>query len=266
MAKVLFLQDVWIEYYGLMQLSGLLKRHGHTTEVLFASEESSLKSIKEKKPDLIAYSCMTIQWNWLKSMSSFLKKNGISTPQAVGGIHSTMYPDMTINHDGVDIICRGEGDYAILELCDALDKKSDYSSIKNLWVKQDGKIKKNGVRPKLSSTQLDALPFPDRDLYSKYSYFDDYPFVTFVGSRGCPFKCSFCEVPTIASLYESQKSTIYQNVDTFIDEIEDVKNKGLLKGKLVMFTDSTFNSHKKWFMEFCQKYKERINMVMQSSS
>ena len=83
MAKVLFLQDVWIEYYGLMQLSGLLKRHGHTTEVLFASEESSLKSIKEKKPDLIAYSCMTIQWNWLKSMSSFLKKNGISTPQAV---------------------------------------------------------------------------------------------------------------------------------------------------------------------------------------
>ena len=260
MAKVLFLQDVWIEYYGLMQLSGLLKRHGHTTEVLFASEESSLKSIKEKKPDLIAYSCMTIQWNWLKSMSSFLKKNGISTPQAVGGIHSTMYPDMTINHDGVDIICRGEGDYAILELCDALDKKSDYSSIKNLWVKQDGKIKKNGVRPKLSSTQLDALPFPDRDLYSKYSYFDDYPFVTFVGSRGCPFKCSFCEVPTIASLYESQKSTIYQNVDSFIDEIEDVKNKGLLKGKLVMFTDSTFNSHKKWFMEFCQKYKERINI------
>jgi radical SAM superfamily enzyme YgiQ (UPF0313 family) len=260
MAKVLFLQDVWIEYYGLMQLSGLLKRHGHTAEILFASEESSLKSIKEKKPDLIAYSCMTIQWNWLKSMSSFLKKNGISTPQAVGGIHSTMYPDVTINHDGVDIICRGEGDYAILELCDALDKKSDYSSIKNLWVKQDGKIKKNGVRPKLSSTQLDALPFPDRDLYSKYSYFDDYPFVTFVGSRGCPFKCSFCEVPTIARLYESQKSTIYQNVDSFIDEIEDVKNKGLLKGKLVMFTDSTFNSHKKWFMEFCQKYKERINI------
>ena len=155
MAKVLFLQDVWIEYYGLMQLSGLLKRHGHTTEVLFASEENSLASIKENKPDLIAYSCMSIQWNWLKSMSSFLKKNGVTTPQAVGGIHSTMYPDMTINHDGVDIICRGEGDYAMLELCDAIDKQNDFSSIKNLWVKQnDGQIKKNGVRPKLSSAEV----------------------------------------------------------------------------------------------------------------
>ena len=52
------------------------------------------------------------------------------------------------------------------------------------------------------------------------------------------------------------KTTIYQNVDAFIDEIEDVKKKGLLKGKLVMFTDSTFNSHRKWFLEFCEKVKK----------
>ena len=130
MAKVLFLQDVWIEYYGLMQLSGLLKRHGHEIDILFASEENTLKEIEKLKPDLIAYSCMSIQWNWVKSMSSFLKKNGIKIPQAVGGIHSTMYPDMTINHEGVDIICRGEGDYAILELCNALEKRIDYSNIK----------------------------------------------------------------------------------------------------------------------------------------
>ncbi len=47
MARVLFLQDVWIEYYGLMQLSGLLKRHGHTTDILFDSEENSLDYIKK---------------------------------------------------------------------------------------------------------------------------------------------------------------------------------------------------------------------------
>ena len=39
MAKVLFLQDVWIEYYGVMQLSALLKRNGHSTDILFAGEE-----------------------------------------------------------------------------------------------------------------------------------------------------------------------------------------------------------------------------------
>ena len=141
MAKVLFLQDVWIEYYGLMQLSSLLKKHGHKTDILFASEENTLEAVKRSKPDLIAYSLMSIQWNWLKSMTTYLKKNGINTPQLVGGIHPTMYPDVTINHDGVDIICKGEGDFAMLELCNALDKKVDYSSIKNLWVKKDNEIR-----------------------------------------------------------------------------------------------------------------------------
>ena len=260
MAKVLFLQDVWIEYYGVMQLSALLKKNDHKTDILFASEKDTVEEIKKIKPDLIAYSCMSIQWNWLKSMSTFLKKNGIQCLQVVGGIHPTMYPDLTIAHDSIDIVCRAEGDYAILELCDAIDKKIDYSNIKNLWVKNSNGIKKNDVRAKLTPHELSTLPFPDRNLYSKYDYFQNYPFVTFVGSRGCPFKCSFCEVPSIAGLYSSQKSTIYQNVDSFIDEIEDTKNKGLLKNKLLMFTDSTFNSHKKWFLEFCSKYKERINL------
>jgi hypothetical protein len=74
MAKVLFLQDVWIEYYGVMQLSALLKKNGHSTNILFASEENAVQEIKKIKPDLIAYSCMSIQWNWLKSMTTFLKK------------------------------------------------------------------------------------------------------------------------------------------------------------------------------------------------
>ena len=56
---------------------------------------------------------------------------------------------------------------------------------------KDKEIVKNLTRPKLSAEELSKLPFPDRELYSKYDYFHDYPFVTFVGSRGCPFKCSF---------------------------------------------------------------------------
>ena len=132
MAKVLFLQDIWIEYYGIMQLSALLKKNGHSTDILFASEEKAVEVIKKTKPDLIAYSCMSIQWHWLKAMSTFLKKNGIQCLQAVGGIHSTMYPDLTIGHEAIDIICKGEGDYAMLDLCNAIDQKADYSSIKNL--------------------------------------------------------------------------------------------------------------------------------------
>ena len=145
MAKVLFLQDVWIEYYGVMQLSSQLKKHGHDTDILFASNLDSAEEIKKIKPDLIAYSCMSIQWNWLKKISTYLKENGIDTPQVVGGIHASMYPEMTIKHDGIDIVCKGEGDYPMLDLCNAIDQKTDYSSIKNLWVKKGENITKKSL-------------------------------------------------------------------------------------------------------------------------
>ena len=49
MAKVLFLQDLWIEYYGVMQLSGMLKKHGHSVDILFDSQQNTLNEIKETK-------------------------------------------------------------------------------------------------------------------------------------------------------------------------------------------------------------------------
>ena len=50
MAKVLFLQDLWIEYYGAMQISGVLKKHGHSTNILFDNEENTVEEIKKSKP------------------------------------------------------------------------------------------------------------------------------------------------------------------------------------------------------------------------
>ena len=69
---------------------------------------------------------MSMQWDWAKSMSVFLKQNGIQSPQIVGGIHSTMTPELTIEHEGIDMICKGEGEFALLDLCNAIHKKIDY--------------------------------------------------------------------------------------------------------------------------------------------
>ena len=43
MAKVVFLQNLWIEYYGVMQLSAVLKKHGHETDILFDNKEIVLE-------------------------------------------------------------------------------------------------------------------------------------------------------------------------------------------------------------------------------
>ena len=82
-----------------------------------------------------------------------------SVPIVRGGVDTTVNPEWAMEH--ADIICVGEGEYAALELTEALEGKRDLYSIQNLWVRRDGEIIKNPIRPLIQD--LDSLPFPNFD-------------------------------------------------------------------------------------------------------
>jgi radical SAM superfamily enzyme YgiQ (UPF0313 family) len=71
-----------------------------------------------------------------------------------------------ISSPGIDIICRGEGELAMLELVDAMELGRDVTKIRNLHAR-NGTIHRNEIRPPVP---LDELPFPDRELYYKYRF------------------------------------------------------------------------------------------------
>jgi anaerobic magnesium-protoporphyrin IX monomethyl ester cyclase len=259
MAKILWPQNWFIEFYGVMSISAVLKKHGHESEILFGSKEEIVESIRRINPTCIAFSCMSIQWKWAKEVSTFIKQSGIETPIIVGGIHASMFPEDAISHPDIDVVCINEGEIPMLEFVQALESGQDYSTIDNLWVRKPEKIIKNCARPKMTSDELTDSPFADRALYKKYDHFVKYPFEIFVGSRGCPFKCTFCEVPEINTMYGG-KSVYYVDPERLVDEIEEAKGQGLLDGKTVLFTDSTFNSNKKWFLRFLDEYRRRLSI------
>src|SRR5437764_15048154 len=103
------------------------------------------------------------------------------------------------------MICVGEGEGPLLDLCDALSTGKDHTTIRNLWVKgHAGEIIKNPLR---EAVKLDALPMPD------YSLFNDERFYFPLGGkmlrmgsvethRGCPYQCSFCNSPGQVNLYK----------------------------------------------------------------
>src|SRR4029079_8030402 len=64
----------------------------------------------------------------------------------MGGPHPTHFPEGIQTH-GLDIICRGEGEDATVELCDALAAGKDHRFIADLWGQHDGRIYKNTPRP-----------------------------------------------------------------------------------------------------------------------
>jgi len=259
MAKVLWVQNIWVEYMGVMSISAQLKRCGHESEIIFGKKEEVAEYIKNSQPCTIAFSLMSVQWSWAKEVTSFLKENGIKVPIFVGGVHPSLFPSETMSHHGIDVCCLGEGEYPMLEFLEAIEEDKDYSHIPNLWVRKNGAVLKNATRPKMCSWEVDDLDHADRNIYKKYEYFRKYPFELFLGSRGCPFKCAFCEIPLLNEMYGGKK-VVYRDPIKFVDEIAAVKDRGALGDKLIMFSDSTFNSNKTWFLRFLREYRQRVNL------
>ena len=70
----------------------------------------------------------------LSELKDFKRKNDI--PVIAGGVFCTFAPDLCIKSPLVDMVCVGEGEEAITDLCRRIEKGQDYSNVTNLWVKK----------------------------------------------------------------------------------------------------------------------------------
>ena len=258
MARIVFVQNLWFEFMGPMYLSAALKNAGHECRLVITETGRDLPpNIITEQADIFAFSVMTGMQNWALDMSRWLKSRFPDCLVIFGGPHATFFPDI-INRDGVDIICRGEGEEALVELADAVASRLDYSRIANLWVKQtDGSICRNDVRS--LNPQLDSLPLPDRSLYAPYQELWHNPVQTFISSRGCPYNCTFCFNHQMVELYRGKGRYVrHRSPGQVIAEIEQLRQ--VKKIKRVYFADDTFALDKAWLQEFLPVYGTRIGL------
>lgn len=259
--KVLFIQNNGIqESIGIANLSGILKANGHETDLLLVSHTPDLiDAIKTYDPGLIAFSALTGVHHSLEKLAFFIKQH-MNVPIIVGGPHPTYSPEMILG-PGIDIICRGEGELAMLELADTMQQDGDVSRIRNLHVKtKNGAVHKNEIRP---AVPLDELPFPDRELYYKYGFLRDMPMKRFISSMGCPYPCTFCHEPVIRDLYKSEAKSEYvrrKSVPRAVAEIKYIADRYPLNH--VHFSDDLFfirNSYA-WLEEFADLYPREVGI------
>jgi anaerobic magnesium-protoporphyrin IX monomethyl ester cyclase len=259
--KVLFIQNNGIqESIGVANLSGILKANGHETDLLLVSHTPDLiGAVRKYQPGLIAFSALTGVHHSIQRLALQIKQ-ALNIPILVGGPHPTYSPEM-INQPAIDIICRGEGEHAILELADAMDAGKDVTRIRNLHVKtRNGTIHMNDMRP---AVPLDALPVPDRELYYKYGFLRDMPMKRFISSMGCPYPCTFCHEPVIRSLYKQETKSDYlrrKSVRRTVDEIKHIADRYPLKH--VHFSDDLFfiRNNYKWLEEFAEVYPREVGI------
>ena len=225
------------------------------------------KKVQEFKPDLIGVSCVEDTWPQGRTLIEAVRD--YPAPVIVGGVLATLAPEHPIAHPDVDMICVGEGEYAIIELATALMKGEDPSTIRNLWVKKDGGIVKNPMRAPVA---MDEVPFGDFDLFERERFFRPMqgkvvrmaPIET---DRGCPYKCRFCEAPSLVGLYKEATGHYYFRRKSWAkvkDEIDlYIEKYGV---EYLYFNAETFLAmSEKEFQEFIRMYENvRLPFWMQT--
>lgn len=257
MAKVIFLQQVWFPSQAVTQLSAELKRAGHQTQVAIGMTEEELwKQIKRYNPSIIAVPIITSYRKFMLSVTKKIRKEGCKAKIVLGGYDASFSPEVIEEFKEADVLCRGEGDEALVELANAIDKNEDYSRIKNLWVRMpNGEIIQNELRP---FSDVNKKAWDDRDIYRNYhQFFKDLEFEVIMVGRGCPWKCTYCYNHTYAKMYKVGNSQYVQlrNPQNVIDEILGIKRK-YKKIKNIFFNDSDLTCNKDWILEFCKLFNE----------
>jgi radical SAM superfamily enzyme YgiQ (UPF0313 family) len=216
--------------------------------------EAYLKGKIEKfKPDLIGFSIMSFDYNQALKMARFVKRH-YDIKIIFGGVHAILMPEETIKNREVDMVCTCEGEYVLKDL---LDKKLDCKKVMGVWYKKENSeiVKNQNLR---LIENLDGLPFPDFEDYDLKKYFlINNNHLPIMGSRGCPYNCTYCSNHAIRKKLEGKYVRI-RSVDSLIQEIElRIKQYYSLGMRFLFFYDDTFILDKKFVLEFCKKFKEK---------
>ena len=149
-------------------------------------------------PDLIALSTTEDMWllgvRILEEIEQYITKHKV--PVIAGGVFPTFAPGLVIKHRLVDMVCVGEGENTMIDLCEHLDKGETYNNVTNLWIKHnDGKISKNSISKPFDINDtpiIDISLFEEQRLYRPMAgkWYKMMPVETI---RGCPYKCTFCK-------------------------------------------------------------------------
>jgi len=254
--KIALIQRGWYESIGLMSLAALVKQHGHQVEAFIGSGEKDIAAtILRYRPDIACFTCTTGEHIWAIAVGRELKRRG-SIFTIFGGPHPTFFPDL-IEEEGVDCVCRGEGEYPLLDLVQAFARGEGMTLIPNLYFKSPQGVL--GNEPRALIGDLDSLPFPAREIYDKYRPLQENPTKHFVVSRGCPFQCSYCYNHLWKRIYAGKGPFLrFKSPEYALRELEDTRRR--YKLGTVYFEDDVFIARKIWVKEFLHGYRSRINL------
>lgn len=256
--RVLFvIKQVDYEPLGLLYLSSVLRQAGHEVRLSVAAAEDPAKVAREWQPEVVGYSVFTGSGPFYRDLNLRVKVAVPSVISVFGGPHPTFFPEY-IHEPGVDAVCVGEGEEAMLDLVTAVEAGWPIAGIPNWWVKCGDHIEQSAVRP--LQENLDLLPLPDRELlFGVDPVLRQSGIKHFMTSRGCPYHCTYCFNHALADTYHVKANHLRQmSMDRVIEEVNQVRAGYPLQ--FVVFVDDLFIVSVPWLRELAARFPKEVGL------
>ena len=236
-------------------------KHGYTVKIfdcrLYTDNwKEQLDTHLKKGCSLVGLSVMTGHPIMTSlEISQYVKEN-YGYPIVWGGAHPTILPEQTLKNDYIDYVIRDGGSLPLYQLISSLSGKPvKLDDIPGLGYKKDSRIIL--TPPSCSFELLDYrdIPYHLVDIDSeKYGRFRDTFVFPIFTAFGCPYKCAFCQAPTVYQKIKGKKWIVYP-VDSVIDHIAFLLKRYKIN-KLQVTDDVSFVDQKR-IKEFLTKYIEK---------
>ncbi|MEK6983796.1 MAG: radical SAM protein [Nanoarchaeota archaeon] len=240
---------------GIIYIATYAKKMGLSVKFIDSlieggTKEEIVASILNEHPKIVCFSTMTCQIHTALKLATEIKETNKNIKIVFGGSHiSSTKEELFHFTKDVDYLMYGEAEKSFYELYNSKSDE-DLSKISGLIYRAGDTIK---INPNAPIQDLDELPFPDLGLTKLYAYNGYYvktlPVATIMGTRGCPFRCTFCD--QFATMGREFRFRSPKNI---VDEIEF--NHNTFSVRDFVFKDSTFTCKKEWVYDIC---KEIIN-------
>jgi radical SAM superfamily enzyme YgiQ (UPF0313 family) len=221
--------------------------------------EAFNRKVEECQPDLIAVSVDESTFELSLSLLRAVRKHHV--PTIAGGVFPTFAPEMVIRRFEIDILCIGEGELALSELCERLRRNQDYTDVSNLWVKQkNGRITRNSLAAPIDP---DTNPMPDVGLFDESRHYramagNIYRMMAVETHRGCPFTCGYCNSPAQNRIYREKTGCNYlrkRSLDRIHEEL--LQYRDYWKAEYIFFWADTFLTYSDREIDaFCEMYAD----------
>ncbi|MEL6346730.1 MAG: radical SAM protein [Myxococcota bacterium] len=237
---------------SLMAIASFIRSESHHDCVILDAQLDDLESdeierrIRAFQPECVGITCFTVQLVDVHNTIKIARKAGVKHV-VLGGPHINDFPQESVNLPGVDAVVKGEGQKPMLDLLNVWEQGGVAKGLPGVMAHPDDPIPDEDV---YFSNDLDEYPIIDRTLVDYQKYYDVMGeggiFTTLITSRGCPYRCTFCNTP--------RHRYRVMSPGRVCDELEECAKLGIHE---IYFVDDTFNITNRRVHELCDEIIRR---------